>query len=345
MSLRQKTLCKSVSVAGKGLHSGKNVKIILNPAPADHGITFRRVDVLKSPLIRAHVSHVVDTTLATTLGVDGVTIATVEHLLSSLVGFQVDNVHVDVDGPEVPILDGSAKEFVDALTSVGFREQKSLKKFLVITKPVAVRQKDRFSYLFPSDEFKVTCRIEFPHKAIGKQRFEMSFPFISAYQDSKNDSNNGKNGKSHKNGNGHSNGLIEACQLYATEIGGARTFGFIEEVAYLQKKGLALGGGLDNAIVLDKNKIINEEPLRWENEFVRHKVLDSLGDVSLLGYQVLGHLVTYRSGHGLHRELVEKTLKSKDSWKIMTFDKISGAEENFLLSRTFDHSLLREATL
>ena len=344
MSLRQKTLCKSISISGKGLHSGKNVKVILNPSPTDHGITFRRVDVLRSPLIKAHVSNVVDTTLATTLGVDGVNIATVEHLLSALVGFQIDNVHIDVDGPEIPILDGSSRAFVEALSTVGSREQKSLKNFLVITKPVAVRQKDRFSYLFPSDEFKVTCRIEFPHKAIGKQRFEMSFPFITAYRDSKN-ARVHKNGNGNGNGNGHSQGIFSTSELYAREIGGARTFGFVEEVAYLQKKGLALGGGLDNAVVLDKNKIINEEPLRWDNEFVRHKVLDSLGDVSLLGYQVLGHLVTYRSGHGLHRELVEKTLKSTDSWKIMTFDNISSSREDFLLSRTFDHSLLQEAIL
>ena len=316
MSINQRTIRKVISISGKGLHTGKKVKVTLNPAPPDYGIVFKRVDIKKSPDIKAHASNVVDTTLATTLGKDDIQIATVEHLLSALLGFQVDNIHIEVDGPEIPILDGSAAEFSKALLVVGLKEQKEIKKFLVITKPIAVRQQDRFSYLFPSDEFKITCRIEFPHKCIGKQRFDMTFPIISYL---KNGSSNGNGNGKHSNGNG-----------YAHEISSARTFGFIEEVATLQRMGLALGGGLDNAIVLNKDSIVNQDGLRWKDEFVRHKVLDAMGDVALLGYQILGHLITYRSGHSLHHQLVEKTLRSKNSWKIMTSDEILSKEEGFL---------------
>ncbi len=324
MSMNQRTIRNVISISGKGLHTGKKVKITLNPAPPDYGIVFKRTDLKKSPEIKAHASNVVDTTMATTLGKDDVRIATVEHLLSALLGFQVDNIHIEVDGPEIPILDGSASEFSKALLTVGLKEQKELKKFLVITKPIAVRQQDRFSYLFPSDEFKITCRIEFSHKCIGKQRFDMSFPVISSL---KNGSSNGheKSLNGSLNGNG-----------YAHEISHARTFGFIEEVATLQKMGLALGGGLDNAIVLNKDSVINEDGLRWKDEFVRHKVLDAMGDVALLGYQILGHLVTYRSGHSLHHQLVQKTLRSKNSWKMMTSDMIFSKEEEFLQNRSYE---------
>ncbi|MBI2026359.1 MAG: UDP-3-O-acyl-N-acetylglucosamine deacetylase [Deltaproteobacteria bacterium] len=310
---KQKTIKKVIQLNGKGLHSGKDVELTLSPSPVDYGIVFKRTDLSSSPSIRAHASNVVDTSMATTLGKEGVSIGTVEHLLSALMGLQVDNVHIDVKGPEIPVFDGSAAAFIEAIIQTGLKEQKSQKKFLIITKPVAVRNKDRFCYLFPSTEFKVTCRIEFAHTCIGKQNFDFRIPFLS-YK-----------GGSH---------------FYCQEIAQARTFGFLDDVSYLQSRGLALGASLENAVVLDKDSIVNREGLRWQNEFVRHKVLDSIGDLALVGAQVIGHLITYRSGHSLHHQLVEKTLKSKDAWKMMTYDQIVHSENGLSSSLLCDQELL-----
>ncbi|MBI2608239.1 MAG: UDP-3-O-[3-hydroxymyristoyl] N-acetylglucosamine deacetylase [Deltaproteobacteria bacterium] len=335
MILTQRTIQKSISLSGKGLHSGKVVKVYLHPAHTDSGIVFKRTDIKNAPLIPARSEYVVDTTMATTLGKKGISIATVEHLLSAIAGLQIDNIRIEVEGPEIPIMDGSAHPFFEALHNAGLKEQKELKKFLVITKPVAVRNQDRFCYLFPSKQFKITCRIEFPQKCIGKQRFEVSFPLFSKKESNACDHSHGyKNGNGKaKNGNGQSH-FADISEIFFEEISRARTFGFLEEVEMLQRKGLALGGGLENAVVIDKDTILNKEGLRWQDEFVRHKVLDAMGDLSLLGMQIIGHLVTYRSGHSLHHKLVERTLKNNSNWKIMTFEETTSGEEEFFLSRS-----------
>lgn len=312
----QKTIKNNIELSGKGLHSGKKVELSIRPAPADHGIVFRRVDIPMCPPIVAHASNVVDTSMATTLGKNGISIGTVEHLLSAFVGLQIDNLSVDVRGPEVPIFDGSAACFIQALKKSGFKEQKKQKKFLVITKPIAIRNKDRFCYLIPSSSFKVTCRIDFAHTCIGKQHFDFFLPFDTKSLES---------------------------NFYCTDIAEARTFGFIEDVSYLQSKGLALGASLENAIVLDKDSIVNQEGIRWHNEFVRHKVLDAIGDLALTGLQVIGHLITYRSGHSLHHQLVEKTLKSQDSWKIMTREDLMNRPHKMTPSFLDDQELLAAA--
>jgi UDP-3-O-[3-hydroxymyristoyl] N-acetylglucosamine deacetylase len=284
----QRTLKKEIICSSIGLHSGRKVTMRIKPAPADTGIIFVRKDLPGSRPIVAEYNNVSDTTLATSLGTNGVTVATVEHLLSAFCGMGVDNAIVELDSFEVPIMDGSALPFVNMLKEVGTHLQGKTKKLLVVKKPVSVREKDGNAVLLPASEFKISYGIDFKHGAIGKQSYNMTF----------------------------------SDEKYEKEICAARTFGFLNEVEYLQAKGLALGGSLKNAIVLDDRKIINKEGLRFPDEFVKHKILDAIGDLFLLGMPIIGHFVAYKSGHRLNNLLLKELMLKTDCWEIVTcFDR------------------------
>ena len=262
----QRTLRKEIHCASIGLHTGRKVNMTMKPAPVDTGIVFVRKDIPKSKPIVADFKSVCDTTLATTIGVDGVTVSTVEHILSAFSGMGLDNALIELDSFEVPIMDGSSRPFVNMLKEVGTCTQGKFKKMLVIKKPVSVKEGESSAMFLPSDEFKITYEIEFAHAAIGRQSHSMIF----------------------------------SDQNYEDDICGARTFGFLKEVEFLQAKGLGLGGSLDNVIILDDHRIINKEGLRTPDEFVRHKILDAIGDLFLLGMPIIGHFIAYKSGHRLN---------------------------------------------
>ena len=258
--------------------------MIIRPAGVDEGIVFIRRDLSGNNRIKANVHNVRDTTLATTLGLNGVTISTVEHLMSAFSGMGVDNAVVEVDAPEVPIMDGSARPFVDLLKDVGTQVQGKGKKLLVIKDKIAVSEGEGTAMLLPSPEFRITYKIEFNHPAIGVQSYHMNFSDVS----------------------------------YEEEICAARTFGFLRDVEYLQAKGLALGGSLKNAVVLDDRRIINKDGLRFPDEFVKHKILDAIGDLSLLGIPIIGHFVAYKSGHRLNNLLLKELLIRKECWMLVS---------------------------
>lgn len=258
--------------------------MVIRPAGVDEGIVFVRGDLPGNNRIKADVHNVRDTTLATTLGLNGVTVSTVEHLMSAFSGMGVDNAVVEVDAPEVPIMDGSARPFVDLLKDVGTRVQSKGKKLLVIKEKIAVSDGEGTAMFLPSPEFRITYKIEFNHPAIGVQSYQMKFSDIS----------------------------------YEEEICGARTFGFLRDVEYLQAKGLALGGSLKNAVVLDEDRIINKDGLRFPDEFVKHKILDAIGDLSLLGIPIIGHFVACKSGHRLNNLLLKELLIRKESWTLVS---------------------------
>ena len=258
--------------------------MVIRPAGVDEGIVFIRGDLSGNNRIKANVHNVRDTTLATTLGLNGVTVSTVEHLMSAFSGMGVDNAVVEVDAPEVPIMDGSARPFVDLLKDVGTRVQGKGKKLLVIKDKIAVSEGEGTAMLLPSPEFRITYKIEFNHPAIGVQSYHMNFSDVS----------------------------------YEEEICAARTFGFLRDVEYLQAKGLALGGSLKNAVVLDDRRIINKDGLRFPDEFVKHKILDAIGDLSLLGIPIIGHFVAYKSGHRLNNLLLKELLIRKECWMLVS---------------------------
>jgi len=279
----QRTLAAPVSVSGIGLHTGVKVNLRLCPAPANTGILFRRTD-LEGFIIEAQSRNVARVSYATSLMKKGVLISTTEHLLSALAGLDVDNAVVEIDNLELPILDGSARPFVELITKTGIRRQRARRGFVRILKPMEVVDGMRCIAVYPADVFRVTYRIAFPHPLIGAQSIEFA--------------------------PGTSN--------YATEIAPARTFGFLEELETLRKNGLIRGGSLGNAVVLDRKGVINPEGLRFPDEFCRHKLLDLIGDISLLGHPLLGHVVAERAGHAMHAQLVSRLLREKHSWKLVT---------------------------
>lgn len=258
------------------------VGMVIRPAGVDTGIIFVRSDRKGNNRIKADVHNVRDTTLATTLGLNGVTVATVEHLMSAFSGMGVDNAVVEVNAPEIPIMDGSARPFLDLLKEAGTHVQGKGKKLLVITKKVSVSDGESTAMLLPSPEFRITYKIEFAHPSIGVQSYHMKFTDVS----------------------------------YEEEISSARTFGFLKDVEYLQAKGLALGGSLKNAVILDDHKIINKDGLRFPDEFVKHKILDAIGDLSLIGIPIIGHFVAFKSGHRLNNILLKELLIRKECWAL-----------------------------
>ena len=286
-SFSQRTLREPVSCQGVGLHSGKTVNLTIRPAAADQGIVFVRTDLPTPLAIPARAEHVVDTSLATTLGKGAVRVGTVEHLLAALTGLGVDNARIELDGPEVPIMDGSAAPFAYLLHSGGIRVLDAPKSFLVLRRPVSVVDGDKEAALVPSDRFRISCTIDFKHPLISDQSYEMDF----------------------------------SDRAFAREISRARTFGFLRDVERLKKMGLALGGSLENAIVVDEFSILNKDGLRFPDEFVRHKVLDAMGDVSLFGRPVIGHLKAFKTGHALNQKLVQSVLADPANFAIVSAQK------------------------
>jgi UDP-3-O-[3-hydroxymyristoyl] N-acetylglucosamine deacetylase len=282
---RQRTLNRTVACKGLGLHTGRVIHMKIHPTPEDQGIVFLRTDVKPRVPIPARLDSVVDTTLATTLGRDGVVVSTVEHLLSACLGMGVDNALVELDGPEVPVMDGSAAPFVYLLRSVGTRRQARSKKFLVIQRPFHLAEGDKRVSFYPASELKVSFAIRFKHPLIRDQFFRFSFSDCS----------------------------------YDREICKARTFGFLRDVEGMKSHGYALGGSLDNAVVLDDFRVLNEGGLRYPDEFVRHKILDSLGDLSLLGMPLIGHFVANKAGHTLNHRLMNQVMGQQNGWKVIQF--------------------------
>jgi UDP-3-O-[3-hydroxymyristoyl] N-acetylglucosamine deacetylase len=284
----QRTLRRPVSCSGIGLHSGNKVTLSLKPAPADYGIRFQRSD-LGGLEIPATVTHLGGIRLATGLTREAVSVETVEHLLAALTALGIDNCIVELNTPEVPIMDGSAAPFVYLiLNEAGVKRLSAPKKFLKVLRPISLSQGDKRIALYPSDHFKVTYSISFDHPLIRHQSRTMKI----------------------------------TDETFVEEIAPARTFGFLKEVEMLRQKGLALGGSLDNAIVLGETTVLNNA-LRFEDEFVRHKILDVIGDLSLVGYPVIGHLVAHRGGHALHTAFAARILEDVDAWRIVEGDASS----------------------
>lgn len=285
MDYKQRTLMNEVGCTGIGLHTGEKVKINLSPAPADSGIKFIRTDLKGRPEVEVRFDNVFDTTLATTIGTNGCKVATIEHLMAAFFGLGIDNAVVELDGPEVPIMDGSAAPFVFLIKSGAVREQKSPKQFIVIKKPFKVDDGNRSVCIYPSKELKITYMIDFQHPLLRNQEYELTF----------------------------------SGRDFVREISTARTFGFMKDVETLKKNGFARGGSLDNAVVIDDFRIINEDGLRFDDEFVRHKILDFIGDISIVGSPIIGHFVVKKSGHFLNQHMLKKLMESTKHWKVMTF--------------------------
>ncbi|TAK90499.1 MAG: UDP-3-O-acyl-N-acetylglucosamine deacetylase [Burkholderiaceae bacterium] len=295
--LRQRTIKQTVTATGVGLHSGTKVELTLRPAPANTGIVFRRIDLNPSVEIPASATMVGDTRMASTLDYGGVKVATVEHLMSALYGLGIDNLYADVTAAEIPIMDGSAGSFVFLLQSAGVEEQKALKEFIRVTRPIEIRDGDKWARLEPHEGFKLKFSIDFNHPAIDQtgQEFEIDF----------------------------------AEHSYIKEIARARTFGFMQDVETLRSHGLARGGHLDNAIVMDEYRILNSEGLRFANEFVKHKILDAIGDLYLIGKPLIAAYVAHKSGHGLNNLLLRALLEQPQSYEIVRFAQIERAPRAF----------------
>ncbi len=285
--LRQRTLKTAIRATGVGLHTGEKVYMTLRPAPENAGIVFRRVDLDQPVDIPAHAELVGETMLGTTLIKDGVKVATVEHLMSALAGLGIDNVTVDLSAPEVPIMDGSAAPFVFLLQSAGIEEQNAPKRFIRIRRKVRVEDGDKWAELTPLNGFKVNFRIAFNHPVFNKLSQTASIDFSST--------------------------------SFLKEVSRARTFCFLRDVETLRGQNLTLGGSLDNAIVLDDYRILNEDGLRYANEFVIHKILDAIGDVYLLGHSLVGEFTANKSGHGLNNKLLRALLADREAWEEVTF--------------------------
>jgi UDP-3-O-[3-hydroxymyristoyl] N-acetylglucosamine deacetylase len=305
----QKTIKEDISFRSVGLHSGRKVGMTIKPAEADTGIVFIRKDVPDNNRIAADIGNVTDTTLATTLGVNGTRVHTVEHLLSAFRGLGIDNAVVEVDTFEVPIMDGSSQPFVSMLRNVGLKTLRKARRYLRVRKTVSVSEGESTAMLEPASDFRVTYRIDFPHPAVGTQTYHLVF----------------------------------SPDAYEKEISSARTFGFLKDVEYLQAKGLALGGSLQNAVVLDDEKVINKEGLRSPDEFVKHKILDAVGDLYLLGMPIIGHFTAYKSGHKLNTQLLKALLSCEDGWEIVSHPHPSPRTEAHEES-TFDLEAATAAT-
>ncbi len=285
----QRTLRDKINFEGIGLHTGYAVKLTLAPAPPETGIRFRRTD-LKSFEIEALRAHVAKVSYATTLMKKGVMISTVEHLLSALYGLGIDNLYLDINSMEVPILDGSCGRFIEEIQKVGVVEQDALRKYIVIEKPIEVRQGNKVAGVYPDRVPRATYIIDFEHNAIGHQKIELEL----------------------------------TPEAYCRELAPARTFGFISDVEYLKSLGLIRGGSLENAVVLDSSGIVNDH-LRFPNEFVRHKLLDLIGDISLIGRPIIGHLYAERAGHAIHTALVDQIARQQSHYRISTVMDLNAA--------------------
>jgi UDP-3-O-[3-hydroxymyristoyl] N-acetylglucosamine deacetylase len=286
--IRQRTLKNTIRATGIGLHTGDKVYLTLRPAPVNTGIVFCRTDLDPVVTIQADACNVGDTTLSTTLENGDVRVSTVEHLLSAMAGLGIDNAYVDLSAPEVPIMDGSAGPFVFLLQSAGIEEQNALKQFIRIKRKVVVSDGDKTATFLPFNGFKVGFTIDFDHPVFKGRNQTVSLDFSST--------------------------------SFVREVSRARTFGFMRDIEYLRERNLALGGSVENAIVVDDYRILNEDGLRYEDEFVKHKVLDAIGDLYLLGKSLIGEFQGYKSGHALNNILLRELLKQEDAWEVVTFD-------------------------
>ncbi len=286
--IRQRTLKNIIKATGVGLHTGEKVYLSLRPAAPNTGIVFRRVDLPEPVDIPATPQNVGETTLSTTLVRDGIKVSTVEHLLSALAGLGIDNVYIDVSSAEVPIMDGSAGPFVFLIQSAGVEEQNAAKRFIRIKKPVKVQDGDKWAMFEPYEGFKVSFTIDFDHPAFSEDSQSATIDFSST--------------------------------SFVKEVSRARTFGFMRDIEALRKRKLALGGSMDNAIVVDNYRVLNEDGLRYSDEFVKHKILDAIGDLYLLGHSLIGSFTGHKSGHGLNNQLLRQLLSQPDAWEAVTFE-------------------------
>ena len=297
MMIKQRTLHNTIAAKGVGLHTGDAVHLSLRPAAANTGIVFRRVDLPQPVEIPARAENVIDTRLSTTLAKDGARVSTVEHLMSALAGLGIDNAYIELDAPEVPIMDGSASPFVFLIESAGIQEQAAAKQFLRIKEPVTVAEGDKWARFEPYQGFRVSYDIDFDHPVLqaSSQTATMDFSATS----------------------------------FIREISRARTFGFLRDIQGLQQAGLALGGGMDNAIVMDSERVLNDGQLRYKDEFVKHKILDAIGDLYLLGYPLIGAFAAFKSGHQLNNALLRRLLEAKEAWDIVTSDVLQQVPSQF----------------
>ena len=286
--IRQRTLRNAIRATGVGLHTGEKVYLTLRPAPIDTGIVFRRVDLNPVVEIAAKAENVGDTTLSTTLVKGEVRVSTVEHLLAAMAGLGIDNCYIELSAPEVPIMDGSAAPFVFLLQSAGIEEQKAAKRFIRIKRPVVIKDGDKTASFLPFAGFKVSFTIDFDHPVFRERNSHAEIDFSST--------------------------------SFVKEVSRARTFGFMHEFEYLRSKGLVRGGSLDNAVVVDEYRIVNEDGLRYEDEFVKHKMLDAIGDLYLLGHSLIGEFRAVKSGHALNNISVRTLIAERDAWEMVTFE-------------------------
>jgi UDP-3-O-[3-hydroxymyristoyl] N-acetylglucosamine deacetylase len=285
--IKQRTIKKTVKARGIGIHSGSIVNMTLIPAGIDHGVVFRRMDA-GGKLVRAHNAFVNEVVLSTGLENQGVKVSTVEHLMSAFSALGIDNIVVELDSFEVPIMDGSSAPFIFLVQSAGIEEQNSHKRFFVIHETVRVENKDMWAQVSPYEGFKVTLEIDFDHKKVKESGQKLSIDF--------------------------------AQQSYLKEISRARTFGYMKDVEMMQRQNLALGASMDNAIALSDDDVLNEDGMRYQNEFVKHKILDIVGDLYLLGANLIGHYEGYKTGHLLNDQLLSEILARPDTWSIETFE-------------------------
>lgn len=294
----QKTVKNKVTFSGIGVHSGKAAEVTLRQAEAGSGITFHRIDMTPPVSIKAIAANVVNTRLSTTIGKNGVIVATVEHLMAALRGCGIDNVHVDINGPEVPIMDGSSAPFVKWIAEAGIKTLGKSRKYLVVKKPVTITDGDKKVTIIPSRYFKISFDMHFNHPVVNNQ-----FRTVKLNEEN-----------------------------FSKEIAAARTFGFLAEVETLKANGLAQGGSLENVVVIGNDRILNAEGLRFKDEFVRHKILDAIGDFAMAGYHIIGHVKAYKSGHDLNHKLVSQLLMERDSWQLVELTPQENIVQPFPLS-------------
>ena len=296
--IKQRTLKNTIRATGIGLHSGEKVYLTLKPAPVDTGIVFRRADLDPVVEIPARAANVGETTMSTTLVNGDVKVDTVEHLLSAMAGLGIDNAYVELSASEVPIMDGSAGPFVFLIQSAGLEEQDAAKKFIRILREVTVEEGDKRATFLPFEGFKVSFEIDFDHPVLKGQTQSAVVDFSST--------------------------------SFVKEVSRARTFGFMRDIEYLRKHNLALGGSVENAIVVDETGVLNEDGLRSDDEFVKHKILDAIGDLYLLGNSLIGEFKGYKSGHALNNQLLRKLIAETDAWEVVTFEDASTAPISYM---------------
>jgi len=289
MHFKQRTIAAPVNCSGVGIHSGKKVNVTIKPAPCNHGIKFIRTDLLDCPGISAHFNMVVDTSLATVIGYEGFIVSTIEHLMAGFAGLSIDNALVEIDAYEMPIMDGSAGPFTSLIKSAGIQHQDAPRYFFVVKEPIEIEKDEKMVGIYPCSSYKITCTIEYDHPLIKTQSYSVDV----------------------------------SDDVFEREISRARTFGFVHEYEYLKQHGLARGVSLENVVAIGSEDVVNEGGLRYEDEFVRHKILDCIGDFSLLGMPILGHVIAKKSGHAFNHALLKKFFAQKESWETLIINDLN----------------------